>query len=142
MALIRFNQPSSVFPYKNLLNVMLNDFNTAVGQDYRSNVPAVNIQETENGYTLEVAAPGLQKDQFHIHIDGRILTISAEQKEEKTEEKNKWTRKEFSYSAFKRSFTLPENVNAEAIEARYDNGILAVQVPKTAEIKPKQIEIK
>jgi HSP20 family protein len=142
MALVRFNQPASVFPYRNLLNDLLNDFNTSVGQDYRSNVPAVNVHESETGYTLEVAAPGLQKEHFHINLDGRVLSISAEQKEEKKEENGKWTRKEFSYSSFKRVFTLPENVNENSIEARYENGILTVSVPKAEEVKPKQIEIR
>jgi len=142
MALVRFNQPSSLFPYRGLLNEMLNDFNTTVGQDHRSNVPAVNVHENENGYTLEVAAPGLQKEYFHVHLDGRVLTISAEQKEETKEENGKWTRREFSYISFKRSFTLPENVKADGIEARYENGILSVSVPKAEEVKPKLIEIK
>lgn len=142
MALVRFNQPASVFPYRNLLTEFLNDFNTSVGQDYRSSVPAVNVHESETGYTLEVAAPGLQKEHFHINLDGRVLSISAEQKEEKKEENGKWTRKEFSYSSFKRAFTLPENVNENSIEARYENGILTVSVPKAEEVKPKQIEIR
>ena len=142
MSLVRFNQPTSVFPYRNLLNDLLNDFNTNVGQDYRSNVPAVNVHESETSYTLEVAAPGLQKEQFHIHLDGRVLTISAEQKEEKKEENGKWTRKEFSYSSFKRAFTLPENVQKESIEAKYENGVLTLNVPKAEEAKPKSIEIK
>ncbi len=142
MALVRFNQPSSVFPYRNLLNDLLSDFNTSVGQDYRSNVPAVNVHESENGYTLEVAAPGLQKDQFAINLDGRVLTISAEQKGETKEENGKWTRKEFSFTSFKRSFTLPENVKEDGIEAKYENGVLTVSVPRAEEVKPKLIEIK
>lgn len=142
MALVRFNQPSSVFPYRNLLNGLLNDFNTSVGQDYRSNVPAVNVHESETGYTLDVAAPGQNKENFHINLDGRLLTVSSEQKEEKNEENEKWTRKEFSYSSFKRSFTLPENAKAENIEAKYENGVLSVFIPKAEEVKPKSIEVK
>ncbi|MDJ1499745.1 Hsp20/alpha crystallin family protein [Xanthocytophaga agilis] len=142
MALVRFNQPSSVFPYRNLLNELLNDFNTSVGQDYRSNIPAVNVHESETEYTLEVAAPGQNKENFNINLDGRVLTISSEQKEEKKEENGKWTRKEFNYSSFKRSFTLPENVNAENIEAKYENGVLVVVVPKAEEVKPKSIAVK
>ncbi|MDJ1482028.1 Hsp20/alpha crystallin family protein [Cytophagaceae bacterium YF14B1] len=124
------------------MNELLNDFNTSVGQDYRSNIPAVNVHENETGYTLEVAAPGQQKENFNINLDGRVLTISSEQKEEKKEENGKWTRKEFNYSSFKRSFTLPENVNAENIEATYENGVLVVVVPKAEEVKPKSIAIK
>ncbi|MCU0353843.1 MAG: Hsp20/alpha crystallin family protein [Cytophagales bacterium] len=120
---------------------MLNDFGTFTGQDSRSSVPAVNIRETEGEYQLEVAAPGLNKEQFSVNVEDRVLTVSAEQKKEETQENGKWTRREFSYASFKRSFTLPKNVNAEAIKATYDNGVLHVHVPKAEAVRPKQIEI-
>ena len=141
MSLVRFTQPASVFPYRGLLNEMLNDFGTVAGQDHRSNVPAVNIRETEAGYQLEVAAPGLSKEQFSLNVEDRVLTVAAEQKTEKAEENGKWTRREFSYASFKRSFTLPHHVNADNIKATYENGVLHVHVPKAEVAKPKQIEI-
>ena len=142
MTLVRFNQPSSVFPYRNLLNGMLNDLSHYSGSDSRASIPAVNVRETESGFQLEVAAPGLQKEHFSVKVEGRVLTVSAENKQETDKEEGKWTRKEFSYTSFSRSFTLPESVDANAIAAKYENGILSVSVAKAGRVKPKSIEIK
>lgn len=105
--------------------------------------PAVNISEDENGYSLELAAPGLKKEDFKIDLDKDVLTISVNHEEEKAEDKKGYTRREFRYGSFKRSFVLPEVVDVEAIKGSYDNGILTVQLPKKAEVKPakKTIEI-
>ena len=142
MTLVRFNQPSSVFPYRNLLNGMLSDFSHHSGSDSRASIPAVNVQETDDGFQLYVAAPGLQKENFSVNVEGRLLTIAAESKQDTSETEGKWTRKEFGYASFARSFTLPEAVNADAIAAKYENGILSVTVPKAEQVKPKAIEIK
>jgi HSP20 family protein len=142
MALVKFNQPNSLFPYRGLLNEMLNDFSNFSGFDSRTSVPAVNVHENQDAYQLDVAAPGLQKEHFSVNVDGRTLTISAENKHENTQEEDgKWSRREFSYSSFARSFTLPEAVKADAIVAKYENGILSVTVPKAEEVKPKTIQI-
>lgn len=142
MTLVRFNQPGSMFPYRNLLNGMLNDFSNFSGADSRASIPAVNVQETKEAFQLDVAAPGLQKEHFSVNVNGRILTISAESKQENNgSEDSKWTRKEFGYTSFARSFTLPEAVRADAIAAKYENGILSVTVPKAEEAKPKTIQI-
>ncbi len=101
------------------------------------NVPAVNIKETDKGFQIDFAAPGMNKKDFNIEVDDNVLTVSSE-KEEKHEEKDKdgrYTRKEFSYTTFKRSFTLPENVNTDKIKANYNDGLLQIEVPKK-EIKP------
>ena len=101
-------------------------------------VPAVNIIETENGFRLEVAAPGLSKDDFKLHLENNVLTISAT-KEQKNEETNeKFTRKEFSFGSFQRSFTLPNSVQSENIQAAYADGVLKVEIPKKEEAKPLQ----
>lgn len=102
--------------------------------------PAVNIKENEESFKIEVAAPGLNKEDFNVELDQNILTISFEQKDEKEEkdEKEKFTRREFSYTSFKRSFTIPENVvNAEEINAQYNDGILSLTLPKKEEAKVK-----
>ena len=108
-------------------------------------VPAVNITEQKNEYLVSLAAPGLKKEDFKIDVDGNVLTISSE-KEEKSEEKDKkFSRKEYSYSSFRRSFTLPEEINQEKIEARYEDGILKILLPRNDEAKKpsvKQISIK
>jgi HSP20 family protein len=110
-------------------------------------LPAVNIEEKEESFHLELAAPGKTKNDFNIELDNDLLTISAETKvENKTEDKERnFTRKEFSYDSFKRSFTLPEAVDTSKIRASYTNGVLILDLPKREEAKtqPKRmIDIK
>ena len=101
-------------------------------------LPAVNVRESENQYELEVAAPGMKKDSFKINLDKDQLTISSEWKDEKKEKNGDYTRKEFSYQSFQRSFTIPENlVDGEKISAKYNDGILNITLPKREEAKPK-----
>lgn len=122
-------------------------FNWSNPSSFSNQLPAVNIKETAGTYEFEVAAPGMTKDNFHVELDNNVLLISAQkesQKEEKAEDGN-YTRKEFNYQSFKRSFTLPENmVEVDNISAKYSDGILHVFVPKSEEAKvkpPKQILI-
>lgn len=100
-------------------------------------VPPVNILETETAFELELSAPGKTKEDFNIELDNELLTIASESKNENTVEDGKFTRKEFSHSAFRRSFTLPETVNPEDIKASYENGILKLSLPKREEALPK-----
>ncbi len=117
--------------------------------NYESNgfksLPAVNITEDDNGYTIEVAAPGLNKKDFKIDLDKNSLTI-ASVKEDKQEESNeRYTRREFRYANFSRCFRLPETVDSEKITATHKDGILYVNIPKMEEAKVKparQIAIK
>ncbi len=104
-----------------------------------ANLPAVNIAENEAGFELELAAPGMKKEDFNIEVDKNVLTISNEttsSSEEENKEKN-FSRREFYYSSFKRSFNLPETVNTEAIKAAYNDGILKLEIPKKEEALPK-----
>ncbi len=110
-------------------------------------LPAVNIKETENSYEVEMAAPGLKKDDFKIELDNNVLTISSEKSEE-TQEGNgneKYSRREFSYQSFQRSFTLPkEVVDEDKIEAHYREGVLQLRIPKKEMAKqkpPRKIKI-
>jgi HSP20 family protein len=113
----------------------------------QGSVPAVNVRETNDAYELEVAAPGMSKGDFNVKLDNNLLVISAEKehKQEDQDEHNNYTRKEFSYHSFVRTFSLPERlVQGDKIAARYHDGILTITVPKTEEAKvkpPKQIEI-
>lgn len=104
-----------------------------------ANVPAVNILESETGFELELAAPGMKKDDFDIEVDNNVLTISNEQESEsKEEDKEKnYSRREFYYHSFRRSFNLPKSVNTEAINATYTDGVLRVGIPKREEALPK-----
>lgn len=97
--------------------------------------PAVNIKESNKDFSLEFAVPGFKKEDFKVTVENDVLNISAETKEEKNEENKKFTRKEFSYNSFSRSFSLPENVNTEHIDAKYENGILNLSIPKKEESK-------
>ena len=93
-------------------------------------LPAVNIIEEEKEFLIELAAPGMSKKDFHIEVENGMLTISAEKEMEKEDEKKNFTRKEYSFAQFSRSFTLPENVSDEKIKAHYEDGILKLQVAK------------
>ena len=99
------------------------------------NVPAVNITEQKNDYLVSLAAPGLKKEDFKIDVDGNMLTISSEKEETKEEKDKKFTRKEYNYSSFSRSFTLPEEINKEKIEAKYEDGVLKISLPRKEEAK-------
>ena len=104
-----------------------------------SNLPSVNLKETDTEIEVELAAPGKVKEDFNIEIDHNVLTISSEEKTEKEEKDNqgKYTRREFSYASFRRAFTLPESVNTDSINASYENGVLHVTLPKRIEALPK-----
>lgn len=108
--------------------------------------PAVNIKENENQFEVELAAPGLRKDDFSVMIDKNVLTISAkkqEQKEGEKKEQEKYSVREFSFQSFERSFSLPENtIDEERIEASYQEGILRLVLPKKKEKQPKVKQIK
>lgn len=121
-------------------------YNTGLSEDRTAfSVPAVNVMENNDNYQIEVAAPGLEKKDFNIDLDNNLLTISSE-KEYKQEEENdgRYTRREFGYASFKRSFTLPDSVDADKIKAKYNEGVLHITIPKKEEAKqkpPKQINI-
>ncbi|MGZ3920371.1 MAG: Hsp20/alpha crystallin family protein [Bacteroidia bacterium] len=112
-------------------------------KEFDQTLPAVNIKENGKEFNIEFAVPGFNKTDFKINVEENVLTISAEKKEEKNEENDRFTRKEFSYNSFSRSFTVPQTVNAEKIDAKYTDGILKLEIPKKEEAKtlPKK-EIK
>ena len=116
----------------------LMDWNNSNFSSTNSTLPAVNIRESEDSFQIEVAAPGLSKENFKVNLDRNLLTISSEIKHEKEEGDKKYSRHEFSYQSFQRSFTLPEAaVEGDKITAKYVDGILYVALPKREEIKPK-----
>ena len=96
----------------------------------RKSVPAVNVRENEKTYTLELAVPGIDKNNLKIDMNEDVLTISSEVKNENEEENDGYMRKEFSYESFSKSFYIPENVNKEKIGASYKDGILSIELPK------------
>ncbi|HWY36292.1 MAG TPA: Hsp20/alpha crystallin family protein [Nitrosopumilaceae archaeon] len=112
-------------------------------KEFDQSLPAVNIKENSKEFAVEFAAPGFKKSDFKINVEENVLTISAEKESEKNEESESYTRKEFSYNSFSRSFTLPQTVIADKIDAKYNDGILKLSIPKKEETKtlPKK-EIK
>lgn len=102
-----------------------------------TSIPAVNIREDDDSFNVQVAAPGKSKEDFNIELDNDVLTISAEEKKENetTDKNGRFTRKEFSYSNFKRSFSLPDSVDSTRISASYNNGVLEIALPKKEEAK-------
>lgn len=122
-------------PFSGLMdNIFGNPF---LAKGHASFVPAVNISEKETKFSVELSAPGFEKNDFRIEIDKGTLTISAEHKNETEVKEKTFTRKEFNYGSFKRSFTLPEGtINEESIDAKYENGILSISLPKKEKEKP------
>jgi HSP20 family protein len=125
---------------------MFNDFfkDDLFSVNPKNQFPATNVKETDDAFVIELAVPGMNKDQFNVAIDNNMLTISAENKAEEKETTENYTRREFSFTSFSRQFHLPESVDQKAISAAYTNGVLAVTLAKKEEAKPvpaKTIEI-
>lgn len=143
MTLVKLNnRPTKSFD--NVFNELFNSFPAAWGPQRNENsAPAVNIHETKDAWHLEVSAPGNKKEDFKIQVEKGLLTISFEKQEETKSDDYKTIRREFSSTSFKRSFNVDEKINTENIQAKYDNGILKVLLPKKEDtIQPgKQIEI-
>ncbi|MDI3320411.1 Hsp20/alpha crystallin family protein [Pinibacter soli] len=142
MTFVKVNNPlqksvNNVFD--ELFNELPNFWNKEVKNSF--NQPPANIVETANGYNLEINAPGRNKEDFKISVDNGLLTISYEKKAETKSEDAKSVRTEFSLQSFKRSFTLDDKLKADGIEAKYENGILKLFVPKKEEVKETAREI-
>lgn len=123
-------------------NDVLPDF---FDKESKTNIPAVNVMEEADKFKIDVAAPGLEKKDFNIDLDNNVLTISSEKEAKKEDESEKFVRREFSYSAFKRSFTLPDSVDSDKITAAHKDGVLTISIPKKEEAvekPPKKIDIK
>ena len=116
---------------RDLPSVFTSNFNTGI------TLPKVNIKETADAFIVEMAVPGLKKSDFHLDLDNQMLTISCEVKEDNEIKEENYTRREFGYSSFKRTFNLPESVDDEKINAKYTDGILNVLLPKKEEAKQK-----
>ena len=134
-----------VNPFFNLVNDVLTNSATELEKHAIKTRPAVNVIEGKENFRIDVAAPGLNKSDFNIKIEKDVLTISAEVKNETTDENVKFSRREFNYNEFKRTFHLPETIDTRNIEANFKNGILSVTLAKKEEAKelpPRKIEIK
>lgn len=138
MSLINWRRNDWLPAFNSMVENFFNDedfFNT---WKVATTVPAVNVIETDAGYNLELAAPGMKKEDFNVEIKNGVLTISAETKKESEEKKDNYARREFSYRTFSRAFHLPENAQAEKLNATYTDGVLKMTLPKKVVSKPEQ----
>ncbi|HQW93851.1 MAG TPA: Hsp20/alpha crystallin family protein [Ferruginibacter sp.] len=143
MTLVKVNNPINK-TFDGFMNELLNDLPVNLGKSVREDLlhfPPANIVEKNDVYTVELSVPGMEKTDFAVKLDGKILTISSEKKTETALENEKVIRKEFSYKAFQRSFTIDEKIDATNITARYENGILKLDLPKKEEVKKVTKEI-
>lgn len=139
MNLVRINR----YPvFNDLMENFERNFFGRLSED-SGDVPAVNIRDKKDKYAIEFAAPGMKKEDFKIDLDNYVLTVSAETKEKKEEENSSYTRREFVFNSFSRSFTLPRSVNIDKIKADYSDGILTISLPKKEDETKltRQIEI-
>lgn len=143
MTLVKFNnglKNNARGPFFNdVFDSILND--SFLGDKLVARIPAVNISETENEFHVELAAPGLKKEDLKIGLDKNVLTVSSEKKTENVEEGKKFSKREYSYNSFSRSFTLPESADHSKIEADYTDGILTLTITKKEEAKFQSREI-
>jgi len=143
MTLVKFangHKNHAVNPFLNdVFDSFLND--TFLSDKTSSRVPAVNISETEGEFNIELAAPGLKKEDFKINLDKNVLSVSADKKTENVEEGKKFSKREYSYNTFTRSFTLPDTADYAKITAEYTDGILKLNVAKKEEAKLQSREI-
>jgi len=145
MTLVKFNnnRNQSLLPgFNDVFDSIFND--TFFNDRMVVRVPAANISESENNFHVELAAPGLKKEDFKLSLDRNVLNISVEQRNEGNNNQRNYSKREYSYSSWVRSFTLPETANADNIEASYTDGVLKIDIAKREEAKlvRRQIEIK
>src|SRR6201746_1325718 len=137
MTLVKFangQKNHAVNPFfSDVFDSILND--SFLSDKLSSRVPAVNISETENEFHIELAAPGLKKEDFKISLDKNVLSVSADKKVENVEEGKKYSKREYTYNSFVRSFTLPESADYSKIDAEYTDGVLKLNVTKKEEAK-------
>lgn len=147
MTLVKFNQDkrinSPVVPGLNdVFDAIFND--TFFNDRMTARVPAANLSESENHYHIELAAPGLKKEDFKLSLERNILNISVEQRNENNAAEKNYTKREYSYNSWVRSFTLPESANVDMVDATYSDGVLKIDIAKREEAKAvrRQIEIR
>jgi len=141
MTLVRYNRPNRDLMSKNFSDIMDEFFNDVVNTNRDSFVPGIDISETDNQFLISAELPGMSKEDIDINLDNGRLTISGERKFEKEEEGKTYHRVETRYGSFNRSFQLPDNVDEESINAKYENGLLNIAIDKAEDKVKKKIEI-
>ncbi|MCC5941177.1 MAG: Hsp20/alpha crystallin family protein [Balneolaceae bacterium] len=142
MTLIKYTQPDRDIFGKRFSDIMDEFFNDALETRRNTFTPSINISETEKQFVIDVEVPGVDKKDIDLNVEKNTLTISGERKFEKKEDGKQYHRVESHYGSFSRSFTLPDNVDIETINAAYNNGMLRITVDKSEQSMRKQINIK
>lgn len=143
MTLVKVNNPITK-SFDGIMKDFMNEFPSTISKTFREDVlhfPPVNITDTPSQYLVELAAPGFEKADFNVKLEENILTISTEKKDGVKNEEEKIIRREFGYKSFRRSFTIDEKIDSENIAARYENGILKLELPKKEIMKMGAKEI-
>lgn len=148
MTLVKLNSSNSngknklVPGFNDVFDSLIND--TFFSDRMMTRVPAANISESQDSFHVELAAPGLKKEDFKLKLERDVLSVSVEQSNESNQEQRNYGKREYSYSSFVRSFTLPESADENSIEAKYNDGVLCIDIKKREEAKTvsRQIEIK
>ena len=143
MTLVKVNNGSLHKPFGNLVDEFFNEFPVLKSWSDGLDFPPVNVHESSDAYHIELNVPGRNKEDFKLNVENGLLTISYEKKEDTKTEEYKTIRREFSYRGFKRSFTVDQLVDSSRIQAKYENGLLKIFLPKKEEVKQanKQINI-
>ena len=146
MTLVKFNPNGNtkgglMTGFNDVFDSIFND--TFFSDRMMTRVPAANISETQDHYHVELAAPGLKKEDFKLNLERNVLSISVEQTQQQNQQERNYSKREFSYSSFVRSFTLPDSADENGIEAKYSEGVLSINIPKReeAKVQTRQIEI-
>lgn len=145
MSLIKWNEPTKLMGKRNWVENFFaetDDFLKNWNLDMNAMMPAINVKEDKDAFVIDVAAPGMKREDFKVEVDRGVLIISATTEEKKEEKTEDYRRQEFSFRDFKRSFWLPENIMADQIAAHYENGILQLKLPKMANVPEKAKTIK
>jgi HSP20 family protein len=146
MTLVKLNQRPLDKRVNSLFEDFFNHFPSRIWNEEftgASQTVPVNVRENDQAYILDVVAPGMDKGDFKVNVDNNILTVSAEKKSETKDENERQVRREFNYKSFTRSFTIDDSIQADKIQAKYENGVLFIELPKKEEVKisPKEISI-
>lgn len=142
MNVVKYNQG---FPGRNGLSALVDDFfnrnlGDFIGSDMMLSRPSVNVRELDTQFVIDLAAPGLEKENFDLKIENDHLKISANKEVKNEETGEKYTRREFNFTSFTRTFALPENVDREQINAAYDKGVLSITLPKTVNVEKENVK--
>ena len=144
MALVRWEPVRELSSLQNDMNRLFNTFfdtPTAGNGPVRRWIPAMDLVETEDHFVLKADLPGLTEEDVHIDVEGDVLTVSGERKAEHEDKREGYVRVERSYGSFRRSLTLPEGVDADAVRASFDRGVLEISIPKPEQRKPRRVAI-